>query len=196
MKFNILMKKTGLIILFLGILHLTNGQNPNPDCIPSNKNFEVGEKIKYVLIYDWFYQVRDIYETWVDPETLKPYYYKRDVNEGGYEIDITYQYNWEDSVAYAQSKKTRKPFKRDTVTLNGCSQDIMSIIYYARSIDFSKYEVGEKIPLSLLLDSKMEPVYIRYQGKEEKRVRGLGKFNCIKFSAYLVPGSVFKGGED
>ena len=72
----------------------------------------------------------------------------------------------------------------------------MSIIYYARSIDFSKYEVGEKIPLSLLLDSQLEPVYIRYQGKEEKRVRGMGKFNTIKFTGYLVPGDVFKGGED
>ena len=235
------MKKTlQLFITFtlmLGALqmHGQDGPKDNPQCIPSFKNFQPGEKVKYVMtynwflvwtdvgevtfevnkselnnrqvyhligkgktysFYDWFYEVRDIYESWVDPETLKPYYYKRDVNEGGYKIDITYQYNWEDTVAYAESKKTRKPFKRDTVAMNGCTHDIMSIIYYARSIDFSKYEVGEKIPLSLLLDSQLEPVYIRYQGKEEKRVRGLGKFNCIKFSGYLVPGSVFKGGED
>ena len=236
-------KKIILIILFLGALHLTIGQdndnnndkNEEPKCIPSYKNFQAGEKIKYVLtynwflvwtdvgevtfevndamrnnqqayhligkgktysFYDWFYQVRDIYETWVDPETLKPYYYKRDVNEGGYKIDITYDYNWIDSVAYAQSKKTRKPFKKDTIPLTNCTHDIMSIIYYARSIDFSKYEVGEKIPLTLLLDSKIEPVYIRYLGKEERRVRGMGKFDCIKFSGYLVPGDVFKGGED
>ena len=153
-------------------------------------------KGKTYSFYDWFYQVRDIYETWVNPETLKPYYYKRDVNEGGYKIDITYRYNWQDTVAYAQSKKTRQPFKKDTIQLDGCTHDIMSIIYYARSIDFSKYEVGEKIPLSLLLDSQLEPVYIRYQGKEEKRVRGMGKFNTIKFTGYLVPGDVFKGGED
>jgi len=211
------------------------GQNDNPRCIPAFKNFQKGEKIKYVLtynwflvwtdvgevtfevnedemfgrdvyhligkgktysFYDWFYEVRDIYETWVDPETLRPHYYKRDVNEGGYKIDITYRYNWEDTVAYAQSKKTREPFKKDTIALDGCTHDIMSVIYYARSIDFSKYEVGEKIPLTLLLDSQIEPIYIRYLGKEEKRVRGVGKFNCIKFSGYLVPGDVFKGGED
>ena len=232
-------KRIVLIILFLGALHLTDGQNNNgnnnPKCIPSYKNFQVGEKVKYVLtynwflvwtdvgevtfevneamrnnqqayhligkgktysFYDWFYQVRDIYETWVDPETLQPYYYKRDVNEGGYKIDITYEYNWNDSLAYAESKKTRQPFKKDTIPLTNCTYDIMSIIYYARSIDFSKYEVGEKIPLTLLLDSQIEPVYIRYLGKEERRVRGMGKFDCIKFSGYLVPGDVFKGGED
>jgi len=213
----------------------SNTSSMNPRCIPAFKNFHAGEKIKYVMtynwflvwtdvgevtfevdeteifnrpayhlvgkgktysFYDWFYEVRDIYESWVDPETLKPYYYKRDVNEGGYKIDINYRYNWEDTLAYAESKKTRKPFKRDTIPLDDCTHDIMSIIYYARSIDFSKYEVGEKIPLNLLLDSQIEPVYIRYQGKEKKRVRGMGKFNCIKFSGYLVPGDVFKGGED
>jgi hypothetical protein len=229
------MKKTGLTLSLMFLLAGVFAQNANPGCIPYYKNFEVGEKIKYVLtynwfmvwtdvgevtfevnetmknkrntyhligkgktykFYDWFYEVRDIYETWVDRETLKPYYYKRDVNEGGYEIDIIYQYDWEDSLAYAQSKKTRKPFKRDTIPLSGCTHDIMSIIYYARTIKFSNYEIGEKIPLTLLLDSKIEPVYIRYQGKEVKKVRGMGKFNCIKFSGYLVPGDVFKGGED
>jgi len=235
MKKNLSILTALLLLLGAAQMNAQNGSNDNPQCVPSFKNFQPGEKIKYVMtynwflvwtdvgevtfevkdsqinshhayhligkgksypFYDWFYEVRDIYESWVDPQTLKPYYYKRDVNEGGYKIDITYQYNWKDTVAYAESKKTRKPFKRDTVELNGCAHDIMSIIYYARSIDFSKYEVGEKIPLSLLLDSKMEPVYIRYQGKEEKRVRGLGKFKTIKFSGYLVPGDVFKGGED
>lgn len=235
MKKNIPILTAFMLMLGAVQMNAQDGSNANPQCIPSFKNFQAGEKIKYVMtynwflvwtdvgevtfevkdseinnrnayhligkgksypFYDWFYEVRDIYESWVDPQTLKPYYYKRDVNEGGYKIDITYQYNWEDTVAYAESKKTRKPFKKDTVELNGCAHDIMSIIYYARSIDFSKYEVGEKIPLSLLLDSKMEPVYIRYQGKEKKRVRGMGKFKTIKFSGYLVPGDVFKGGEE
>ncbi len=227
--------RISLLLVLMGWALTGEAQKDGPSCIPAYKNFQSGEKIKYVLtynwfmvwtdvgevtfeveekeinqrpayhlvgkgktygFYDWFYEVRDIYETWVDKETLRPYYYKRDVNEGGYKIDIIYRYNWEDSVAYAQSKKTRQPFRRDTIALNNCTHDIMSIIYYARSIDFSKYEKGEKIPLNLLLDSQIEPVYIRYQGKEEKRVRGMGKFNCIKFSGYLVPGDVFKGGED
>jgi hypothetical protein len=153
-------------------------------------------KGKSYPFYDWFYEVRDIYESWVDTETYRPIFYKRDVNEGGYHIDITYDYNWTDTVAYANSKKTRQSLKVDTVSLPPCTYDVVSIIYHARTIDFDKYDVGEKIPLNLLLDSQIENIYIRYLGKEEKRVRGLGKFNTIKFSGYLVKGDVFKGGEE
>lgn len=152
-------------------------------------------KGKSYPFYDWFYEVRDIYESWIDAETLQPIFYKRDVNEGGYHIDITYDYNWEDTVAYANSKKTREPLKLDTVKLPSCTYDVVSIIYHARTIDFSNYEEGEKIPLNLLLDNQIENIYIRYQGREKKRVRGLGKFNTIKFTGYLVKGDVFKGGE-
>lgn len=152
-------------------------------------------KGKSYPFYDWFYEVRDIYESWIDTETLQPIFYKRDVNEGGYHIDITYDYNWKDTVAYANSEKTRQPLKLDTIKLPSCTYDVVSIIYHARTIDFSNYEVGEKIPLNLLLDSQIENIYIRYQGKEKKRVRGLGKFNTIKFTGYLVKGDVFKGGE-
>ncbi len=224
-----------LIALIIIILHVhqLNAQNGN-DCSNEMRAFQPGEKIKYVLtynwflvwtdvgevtfevkedftfenptyhlkgvgktykFYDWFYQVRDIYESWVDQETLKPVFYKRDINEDGYLIDITYNYNWIDTVAYSESKKTNHPFKSDTIKIPECTHDVMSIIYHARNIDFSKYEIDEKIPLNLLLDSKIENIYIRYQGKETKKVRKLGKFDCIKFTGYLVKGDVFKGGE-
>lgn len=166
------------------------------DQIFNQKAYKLKGFGKTYKFYDWFYQVRDIYESWVDPNTLRPMYYKRDVNEDGYLIDITYRYNWQDSVAYSQSKKTNDPFKRDTIKLPKCTHDIMSIIYHARNLDFSEYEVNEKIPINLLLDSQIERIYIRYKGKETKRVRKLGKFNCIKFTGYLVKGDIFKGGED
>lgn len=210
-------------------------QNDEGICTTNKGVFQPGEKVRYVLtynwflvwtdvgevtfevmndqlngqdvyhlqgkgktypFYDWFYKVRDTYESWVDPLTLKPLYYRRDVNNDGYFIDINYQYNWNDSVAYSELEKTRKPFTRDTIKLPQCTNDIMSLIYYARNIDFSNYEIDEKIPLNLLLDAELERVYIRYKGKEVKKVRKLGKFRCIKFTGYLVKGDIFDGGED
>jgi hypothetical protein len=226
-----------LLSIFLVILSISalKSQKSYDDCSELDPVYKEGEKLKYIMtynwflvwtdvgeatfevrkenkfgqevyhfigkgksypFYDWFYEVRDIYESWIDTETYRPIFYKRDVNEGGYHIDITYDYNWTDTVAYANSKKTRKPLKVDTIKLPSCTYDVVSLIYHARTIDFSEYDVGEKIPLNLLLDSQIENIYIRYQGKEQKRVRGLGKFNCIKFTGYLVKGDVFKGGEE
>jgi hypothetical protein len=146
--------------------------------------------------WDWFFKVRDIYQSWVHPITLKPYAYKRDVYEGGYEIDIKYIFNRSKQVAYTSSKKTNKPFRRDTIPITSCTYDLMSIIYYARNLDYSIYRPGDTIPVTILLDNELTNIYYRYLGKQKIRVRGFGKFNCIKFSVYLVEGTIFEGGED
>ncbi len=146
--------------------------------------------------YDWFYQVRDVYQSWVKPNNLLPVYYHRDVDEGGYLIDIKYMFDYDKMLAYSEVEKTNKPFYRDTISIPPCTYDLISVIYQARNIDFSKYKKDEKIPFTILLDNELHYVYIRYKGKEEKKVRGVGKFKCIKFTGSLVAGDVFKGGED
>jgi len=146
--------------------------------------------------YDWFYQVRDVYQSWVKTDNLLPVYYHRDVDEGGYLIDIKYTFDYDNMCAYSEVEKTNKPFYKDTVSILPCTYDLMSVIYQARNIEFSKYKKDEKIPFTILLDNELHHVFIRYKGKEEKKVRGVGKFDCIKFTGSLVAGDVFKGGED
>ena len=146
--------------------------------------------------YDWFFQVRDVYQSWVKKDNLLPVYYHRDVNEDGYLINIKYTYDFDSLKAYSEIEKTHKPYYRDTVNISPCTYDVISVIYQARNIDFSKYKVDEKIPFTILLDNELHNVYIRYKGKEVKKVRGIGKLNCIKFTGSLVAGDVFKGGED
>ncbi len=146
--------------------------------------------------YDWFFPVYDVYQSWVKPENLLPVYYHRDVDEGGYLIDIKYTFDYDSMLAYSEVEKTHKPYFRDTIEIPPCTYDVVSVIYQARNIDFSKYEVDEKIPFKILLDNEMHDIYIRYKGKEERKVRGVGKFRCLKFTGSLVAGDVFKGGED
>lgn len=146
--------------------------------------------------YNWFFQVRDVYQSWVNPDNLLPVYYHRDVDEGGYLIDIKYTYDYDNMIAYSEVEKTHKPYFQDTVKIYPCTYDLVSVIYQARNIDFSKYKKNEKIPFKILLDNEIHEVFIRYKGKEVKKVRGVGKFNCIKFTGSLVAGDVFKGGED
>jgi hypothetical protein len=224
-----------LILFFFSISTLfINAQNKNV-CEIKNNAFQPGEKLDYVItynwflvwtdvggvqfeatkdnifnkdvlnlkgtgvtfsFYDWFFQVRDVYQSWVNPDNLLPVYYHRDVNEDGYIIDIKYRYDFENLLAYSEVKKTRKPYFQDTIAITPCTYDVISVIYQARNIDFKKYKKDEQIPFKILLDNEIHEVFIRYKGKEEKKVRGVGKFNCIKFTGSLVAGDVFKGGED
>jgi hypothetical protein len=146
--------------------------------------------------WDWFFEVDDVYQTWIDPVTIKPYYYKRDVNEDGFIIDIEYDFKWDDTVAYTEHMDSKKPLTYDTVKITPCTYDVISLLYYARNLDYSKYKKGEKIPVTILLDNELTDIYFRYLGKEDVKVRKIGKFRCLKFSAFLVEGTMFNEGEN
>jgi len=73
-------------------------------------------------------------------------------------------------------------------------QDVLSAIYYARNIDFSKAKINDKIPFSMFLDYEVFNMYVRYLGKELVKTR-YGTFRTIKFKPLLVEGTIFEGGE-
>lgn len=135
--------------------------------------------------YDWFFKVRDLYESYIDTATMLPVKFVRNVNEGGFKL---YQH-----VVF--NRKTKRALStKANHEVPACVQDVLSSIYYARNIDFSKYKVGDKIPFSLFLDEKVYEIYIRYLGKEKLNTRH-GTFNTIKFKPLLIEGTIFKGGE-
>ncbi len=167
------------------------------------KNAKIGNKPCLHLLgqgntypsWDWFFKVRDRYESWVNPETLKPYYFKRKVREGGYEIDIKYLFNGEKGYALSSYIVNKKPEQKDTLFIPDSIYDVMSALYYARTLDYSVYKPEEIIPVKLVLDRQLENIYFRYKGIENIKIRKVGEFECIKLSVLLVAGSVFKGGE-
>lgn len=135
--------------------------------------------------YDWIFKVRDRYESFIDTNTLQPLKFIRDVDEGGYKITENVTFNKDANTATSA---------KGVVKIPPCIQDVISAIYYARNIDFSKYSPDERTPFTMFLDNEVYNLYIKYIGKEEIKTR-YGKFNAIKFSPLLVKGTIFSGGE-
>ena len=135
--------------------------------------------------YDWFFKVRDKYESYIDKETLLPYKFVRDVNEGGYSF---YQ-----NVTFKQEENKATSLK-GTFKIPDCTQDVLSAVYYSRCIDWSKYKANDTVPLTLFLDDIVYNLHIRYLGKEKVKVKS-GTYNCVKFKPLLIEGTIFKGGE-
>jgi len=129
--------------------------------------------------------VRDKYETFIDTGSLQPLKFLRNVDEGGYKKyeNITFNPNANTAVT------TEGVFK-----VPDCVQDVLSAVYYARNIDFNKYNVNDKIPFSMFLDNEVYSMYIRYLGKETVKTK-YGKFKAIKFKPLLIKGTIFQGGE-
>jgi len=145
--------------------------------------------------YDWFYKVRDRFETFMDTMTLKPLRYVRNSNEAGNQVYNDNYFNFAKSKAIYYSQQKDKSFKKDTVAITQCTYDVLSMVYYSRNIDFSKYKPNDKIPVSLYLDGEIYSLYIRYVGKENIKTK-TGSYDCIKFKPLLIEGTIFKGGEN
>lgn len=147
--------------------------------------------------YDWIYEVRDHFESFVDAKTMAPLKFKRKVNEGSTYIreDYTFRSDQNDVITLRQLEED-EPMVKDTVAMNGCSYDVMTMIYYARNIDYSQLKEGEKVPIKIFLDNEAHDSFIRYLGKKELEVRDVGTFNCIVFSPLLIEGTIFNEGED
>ncbi len=147
--------------------------------------------------YDWIHKVRDHYQTYSNPKTFKPLRFKREVNEGSTYLREDYLFNQKKKEVYTVRKLGEdEAYKKDTVAFEGCSFDVLSMIYYARNIDFSEAKVDDKIPIQIFIDNESHNSYIRYLGKKELKVKGVGTFRCIRFSPLLIEGTIFNAGED
>ena len=145
--------------------------------------------------YDWVYKVRDHYETYMNANTMKPLRFKRKVNEGGTHIREDYVFNYDKKTAYTlRQMEEDEPYVKDTVNLDDCSYDVLSMIYVARNLDYSNLKKGDKIPIKIFLDNESHDSYIEYLGVENLKVKDVGEFRCIVFSPLLIEGTIFNSG--
>ncbi|MFM6925201.1 MAG: DUF3108 domain-containing protein [Ferruginibacter sp.] len=135
--------------------------------------------------FDGFFKVRDRYESFVDTTDLLPYKFVRNIDEGGYKKYNNVTFNHTANTAVS----TNGVFK-----VTDCIQDVVSMVYYCRNINFDKYKVNDKILFDMFLDDEVFHMYIRYMGKETIKTR-YGKFNAIKIRPLLIKGTIFEGGE-
>lgn len=146
--------------------------------------------------YDWLYKVRDRFQTYVDKETLLPHFYERNTYEGGYKAFEQYFFDYSKKKIYGSIENNDVPFQRDTLTLSTCTFDVLSAIYFCRSLDFDHLKINERMPITSVIDNKVYNLYFKYLGKEVIENRDKKKYRCFKFSALMVEGTIFKGGED
>ncbi len=135
--------------------------------------------------YDLLYKVRDRYETYIDTATLQPLKFVRDVNEGGYKKYQNVTFNKNANTAITNDGVFKVPT---------CVQDVVSAVFYARNVDFSKLRPNDRIAFDMFLDNEVFNMYIRYLGKETIKTK-YGKFRAIKFKPLLIKGTIFEGGE-
>lgn len=136
--------------------------------------------------FDWFFKVRDRYETFIDAEAIVPWVFIRRVDEGGYKINQNYVFNPFQKKVIADGQQFETP---ENV------QDMLSSFYYSRCIDYSKAKAGDIFIIPSFVDNEIFEMKIKFIGRETIET-DLGKFRCIKFRPVVQKGRVFKKEED
>lgn len=142
-------------------------------------------KLKFTIAtyskWDHFFKIRDLYETYVHPQTLKPYLHNRDINEGSFYKNMKYTFMNDTKVKAAQKNREGVVFDTQELTLKSTTKDIVTTLYYLRTIDFSKLGVGTNKTFSILFDKKETQATITYLGKETIST-AIGKKECYKLA--------------
>lgn len=138
----------------------------------------------------WFFEVDDKYESYFDKDTIKPYIFKRKINEGGYKKHTLTSFNHQQNTAYVQDFIHQK----DSSIAFSNVQDMMSSFYFLRNKDVSQMKKGEEIILDMFLDSQTYNFKLRFIGREVLKTK-FGKVKTMLFRPIVQSGRVFKAQE-
>lgn len=141
-------------------------------------------------IIKWFFKIDDVYESYFDKDTIKPYYFKRKIDEGGYKKHRNTQFNYDTKEAYVQDFINQK----DTIIAFSNVQDMMSSFYYLRTQDVKGMKKGDEIAIDMFMDSQVYPFKLRYLGKDVLKTK-FGKINALVFRPLVQSGRIFKAEE-
>lgn len=132
--------------------------------------------------FDIFYKVRNRYDSYVDQNTLLPYFYSEDRHEG--------KWKHTDKATFDQADK-KVTANKGEFSYKGDSFDFVSAYYFARTIDVSKLKKGETFDLQYFLEDGFHKMNITYVGTETIKC-DMGTFNCLKFNPTIIPGRIFR----
>lgn len=132
--------------------------------------------------WDTFFKMRDIYECYMEPSSLKPSLFKRNIFEGGYKKVEKYIYGKDKRSITSTSQTQKRAEIKNNFAIGANSQDIVASIAKLRLIDFSKFKPNQTTGFTIVFDEKEFPVTVKYMGREQISAGNLGKKECYKLS--------------
>jgi len=143
---------------------------------------------KTVGLAEKLYSVKDIFESYFDLTTILPYKAIRDVKERNYRKHDEAVFNQNENLVHCLTKDTLVPVPARTL-------DMMSVLYYIRSLDLPNMKPGTVLHTVTFFDEAVFPFDIRYKGREEIRTRH-GRIRCFRFDPVVEPGRMFESEDD
>ena len=138
-------------------------------------------------LVDKFFEVNDVYESWVDPKTYLPVKSVRNVKEK--------KYRFYDEVIYDQKHDSIFSLKSGRIKVPPNVNDLVSVFFYIRQNKyFEDMLAGKIIQIPIYHGDELFVMHLQYLGIETIDTK-IGKKECYVVTPQVPKGQLLKGSD-
>ncbi|MDY0318372.1 MAG: DUF3108 domain-containing protein [Candidatus Cloacimonadaceae bacterium] len=139
--------------------------------------------------FDKFFKIRDRVESWWDKESLLPYKFSKNLQEGRYRQHRVHIYDHaRRRTTYQRWSFRENRFENSEMDMPIDAQDILSAFYYVRS---QPLQVGKSVMVNITADGRNMPTEVLVHRKE--KVKSIfGEVECLVIEPKLKGEALFK----
>ena len=136
---------------------------------------------------DNMYSIHDTLTGYMDMK-LVPLLFTKETHEGDDYRTERQSYSYENgkiAIRVIRYKKGKQAFD-ETVTTENCTYDYVSVLNYARNLDYSDMKPGENTHIQFISGKKIVNMYIRYQGITSVKANDGKTYDAIQLSLMIL----------
>jgi hypothetical protein len=138
--------------------------------------------------FNSFFKVNDVYQTYIDVNSLVPRYFVKRIKEGDFEDSRDVHFFHEQRKAlYVNNKNQDSGY----VKIHSNVQDLISAIYFARTFNADTLKINDAIKIDFFMDDSVYQTKLVFVGRATTTT-AIGKVKCLKFKPSVQTGAVFK----
>lgn len=143
--------------------------------------------------FDFFLRIRDTWRSYIDTSTIRPQRFFRNIEENHYRKRETVDFDHVRDMASVESyKKDKNDVKRNSFKVPDNVQDIVSGVYFLRTINFDQRRLGEVIRVQGFFDNEVFSMDVIYKGRETVETKA-GIIRAIRLVPKMPSNKLFRG---
>jgi hypothetical protein len=141
-------------------------------------------------IINSIYTVNDTLTGYVDMNMI-PLLFTKEASEGDEYTKEQQVYSYENDSVKIRAIRNRngKAAFDEVVATDKCTYDYISILSYARNLDYSNMKTGQNIPVNFVSGRKIVNMYIRYLGTTNVKANDGKSYDVIQLSMMILDNS-------
>ena len=120
-------------------------------------------------------------------KNLQPLAFKKLAHEDGDDTIEDYTYTYQNNKVKIKTKRVKNGDEKfdETIESSNCTYDMLSVVYYARTLDYAGMKSGSKVKVYFMSGKKHMSMTIIHQGIETVKMNDGKKYQCIKLSLQI-----------